>query len=205
MARILSFTGHSGSGKSTLAGMAIEAFPKRVSFVESWTDREKRDSDLSGEYRYVSQKEFSSLLADNGFLWHVEHGGRRYGTTRRAVQKAMDEDEGYVKIMILVPDVIPKLSQFFHEHHKQTHDPYDSWVPLHVIGPPREQMIERLAARGMSLEDATQRLQQERDWDTVIRHHVEDAGRHYRLIRNSGTLAFAFSQVALLLEPLKVI
>lgn len=81
--------GPSGAGKTTLARHLVETFPEAV-FSVSCTTRPPRGSERDGvDYRFVSDDEFSGLVASSHFLEWAEVHGNRYGTSGEWVRNTL--------------------------------------------------------------------------------------------------------------------
>lgn len=108
---ILTLTGASGVGKTTIASELLKKFPIDVRIVPSHTTRKPRDTDLPGEYRYVTKFRFWLMNLLGTFLWTVYPHGNSYGTVKRLVLKALRNGDK-VHIMLLVPSAIYILNDF---------------------------------------------------------------------------------------------
>jgi len=88
--------GPSGAGKTTLARHLIETFPEAV-FSVSCTTRPPRGSERDGvDYRFISDDEFSGLVASNHFLEWAEVHGNRYGTSGKWVRNTLSAGDSVV-------------------------------------------------------------------------------------------------------------
>jgi guanylate kinase len=81
----------SGAGKTTLCRRLQGEFPQIV-FSVSYTTRPMRAGERDGvDYQFVDDVAFADMVARGEFAeWAAVHD-RRYGTTVRAVQRALDE------------------------------------------------------------------------------------------------------------------
>lgn len=84
-------SGPSGVGKSTLVQAVLnrdEALKRAITH----TSREPRGSEINGvHYHFVSESEFLEMKARDEFLESVHIFGNYYGTSRRAVEKNLEE------------------------------------------------------------------------------------------------------------------
>jgi len=80
----------SGAGKTTLSRMLREEFPG-VQFSVSYTTRPMRKGEVDGvDYHFVDQDTFKKMVAADEFAeWAVVHGNH-YGTSRSAVDRALE-------------------------------------------------------------------------------------------------------------------
>ena len=81
----------SGAGKSSLVKALLE-LDSRVQPSVSHTTRAPRGQEKHGrEYFFVSQPEFDSMVANNGFIEWAHVHGNRYGTSRKAIEERIAE------------------------------------------------------------------------------------------------------------------
>ena len=85
-------TGPSGAGKGTLIRELLAHAPELETTI-SMTTRPRRRGERDGrEYHFASDREFSQLVADGGFLEWVEYvSGHRYGTPRSELERIAAE------------------------------------------------------------------------------------------------------------------
>ena len=187
MAHILSLTGSSGVGKTTIARALISALPN-AQMVTSYTTRKARETDITGEYVYVSEESFSASERAGEFLWTATHAGMHYGTKAEQIKNICDADA--LGIMILVPEVISKLRAYLTSLGKlSTH------VPVFVISPEREVLLARLATRSDAVRDTERRLAEASPWEERIRAE----GVPFHFIPNGGAVEEAVQEVTSLL------
>lgn len=88
--RLVVLSGPSAVGKGTVAKHII-ANNDDFDLSVSATTRKSRPGELDKQsYYFVSEEEFSRMIADNELLeWATVHGQSRYGTPRLAVEKAL--------------------------------------------------------------------------------------------------------------------
>lgn len=188
---ICSLTGESGCGKSAIAREIMKANPKARP-VPSITTRDPRPSDLPGEYEYATTQEFAAMKSKGEFLWDVEHGGKCYGTRRADVLSAV-EDRSSIGIMILVPEVLPKLHALMREAGADERD----WV-VYYIKPLAESVVrERMLKRKDDPLAIERRIRAERGWSEDMWRFQQY--RKVHMINNSGPLPLAVQEVLSLL------
>lgn len=165
--KILTLTGVSGTGKTTVCKELIENHD--CTFLVSITTREKRDSDLEGEFEYLSEEDFLKEKAADKFLWTSYHYGNWYGTRKADIINALYSDT--ISLMILVPDVVPILHQYAG----------DDVLSLFMEDLPQETLRKRMEERGDKEEIITKRLQAIGDW-----HQQALQTEHYSFISSEG-------------------
>jgi len=148
---ILTLTGASGTGKTTLAKMLYAAVPGSGPLV-SYTTRPKRDTDLPGDYAYVSPVEFESMDKHGDFLWTANVGVTRYGTTKDALRHAL-EDQERIHLMVLVPERVPNVHEYAASIGKS--DQVKSFL---FETPVESTLRERMKGRGESAEGIEGRI-----------------------------------------------
>ena len=83
--RLIVLSGPGGVGKSTVAKKLREADDFWVSV--SATTRKPRVNEINGrDYFFVSEEEFSSMIANDEFLEWAEFAGNKYGTPQKQVE-----------------------------------------------------------------------------------------------------------------------
>jgi guanylate kinase len=76
----------SGSGKTTICRALLDRV-EGLSLSVSYTTRERRPGEIDGkDYYFVDEEKFDNMLVSKGFLEHARVYGRRYGTSRAAVE-----------------------------------------------------------------------------------------------------------------------
>ncbi len=90
---LLVISAPSGAGKTTLLKRILADTPG-IGFSVSHTTRQPRPGEREGvEYHFVDQEEFLRLREAGDFLEWAEVHGNFYGTSRSAVQKALERGE----------------------------------------------------------------------------------------------------------------
>jgi guanylate kinase len=85
----------SGAGKTTLAHLLAQN--ERLEFSVSYTTRAPRAGERDGvDYKFVTEDEFSRMIARSEFAeWAVVHGNR-YGTAVHTVNRALEDGKDYL-------------------------------------------------------------------------------------------------------------
>ena len=95
---ILIIAGVSGVGKTTVASeLAIRNPSFKMS--RSHTTRAKRGDGRDSEYIYVTEEEFSSLIAKGEMLEYTKYSGTLYGTSKREIYSILDA--GNIPLLVL--------------------------------------------------------------------------------------------------------
>ena len=139
-------SGPAGVGKGTVVAALRAELPDLVVSVSA-TTRHPRTGEIDGcHYHFLSDEEFSALVASNGFLEWENFGGRRYGTPWASIEQPLAQG----RTVLLEIDVKGALQV------KRRH-PAARLIFLAPPGP--EALRERLRARGTeSPEQIAERL-----------------------------------------------
>jgi len=144
MTNVFIISAPSGSGKSTLVNKARELVPG-LHFSVSYTTRAPRGDEQDGrEYYFISRREFEEMIHKNEFLEHAEVFGHYYGTARRFLGEA--EQQG--NDLLLDIDV---------QGAAQIKSNIPGTVSIFILPPNRQQLEQRLRARGLDSEEVIQR------------------------------------------------
>jgi len=96
LARVFVITGPSGVGKGTLIRGLRERVPGLALSVSA-TTRPARPGERDGvDYHFLPAEEFARRVEAGDFLEHAEYSGRRYGTLRSEVERALEDARGVV-------------------------------------------------------------------------------------------------------------
>jgi guanylate kinase len=88
-----------GTGKTTLTHMMVDAHENVVQSL-SYTTRLPREGEVSGiHYQFVTRPEFEQKIAQEEFLEHAEIYGNYYGTSKKWVQKRLDEGRNVILVI----------------------------------------------------------------------------------------------------------
>ena len=134
----------SGSGKTTICRALLDRV-EGLALSVSYTTRERRPGEVDGvDYYFVDEEKFDKMLKSNGFLEHARVYGRRYGTSRGAVESIVSSGldavleldvQGGRSVKAAVPDA----------------------VLVGILPPDRETLRERLTARGRDTREEMER------------------------------------------------
>jgi guanylate kinase len=171
-------SGPSGSGKSTLVKKMLEV--PGTMFSVSCTTRPARSTESAGKwYDFVSEEEFERRVRAGEFLEHARvFGKHQYGTPRRWLEEAQRKGLD----LVLEIDV---------QGAEQVKQKLPHAVAIFILPPAREDLEQRLRARGQDSEDAIKRrmeragqeIQRYAEYDfLVVNDDVERAGREIQAI-----------------------
>ena len=182
MGRIITFTGASGSGKSTIVKELLNDSNYKI--VLSITTREKRESDLLGEYNYISLRDFEELDRSKQFAWSTPlvHGNK-YGTLKESILETLTDDRN--NLMILIPEVIPILRRI---------SPVNVYS-FYIKSPSEKVLVKRLTERGDSQESIDKRILECKDYDAKIEASRSKDKIDYKIITNEGPLEVTIKEV----------
>lgn len=157
----------SGAGKTTIA-RALVRDSEDVVFSVSATTRPARDGEVDGvDYDFLSETVFRAMIEADEFVEWAEVHGHLYGTSRRALQAALDED----RFLILDVDVQGAM---------QMRERVPDVVLVFVLPPSADALVERLAERGTEGEDTVaQRIEN-------ARAELEQASRFDYIVINEN-------------------
>ncbi|HYB19435.1 MAG TPA: guanylate kinase [Thermodesulfobacteriota bacterium] len=89
-------SGASGTGKTTLCRAMLKIYPN-LRFSVSHTTRPRRPRDENGrDYYFVSAEEFQRMVDQGDFAEWAEIYGRRYGTSKKMLEKARAEGQDLI-------------------------------------------------------------------------------------------------------------
>jgi guanylate kinase len=128
--------------------------------VESITTRDRRPTDLPGEYRYIDRRTAEQITRDEKLLWTNEHAGHLYVTAARTVEEALRRTTGQ-EIMILVPGVMQRLKEFVIAIDGSS----QNLVLFFIKAPALETLRERVRQRGQDPTVFEERWRREADWE----------------------------------------
>ena len=95
-ARLFVVSAPSGAGKTSLIGALTEA-DSRLRVAVSHTTRSKRPGEVDGEhYHFVDDDAFTRMIDNGEFLEHANVFAHRYGTSRAAVDKCLEQNSDVV-------------------------------------------------------------------------------------------------------------
>jgi guanylate kinase len=144
MTNVFIISAPSGSGKSTLVNKARELVPG-LHFSVSYTTRAPRGKEQNGrEYYFISRPEFEEMILKDEFLEHADVFGHYYGTARRFLREAEQKEDD----LLLDIDV---------QGAAQIKSKIPEAVSIFILPPNRQQLEQRLRARGLDSEEVIQR------------------------------------------------
>jgi guanylate kinase len=125
----------SGAGKSSLVKALMEV-DSGVQLSISHTTRPPRGQEKHGrEYFFASDPEFDAMIAGNGFVEWANVHGRRYGTSKRAIEERVAQGQ----------DVILEID---FQGAVQIRDTFANAVLVFILPPSWEELRSRLERRG---------------------------------------------------------
>lgn len=153
----------SGTGKTTIASALVESSEDLV-FSVSATTRPARDHEVDGvDYRFLSEPDFRAMIEADEFVEWAEVHGHLYGTSRQALQAALDDG----RFLILDVDVQGAM---------QIRQSVPEAVLVFVLPPSADALVERLQKRGTEgddtvvrrIENARGELEQVSQFDYIV-------------------------------------
>jgi guanylate kinase len=106
--KFVTITGRPLSGKSEIIKMLLATRKDFEIFKgKSFTTRPPRESDVPGEYEYVTEEDFDLFLQGGEFAWTFSHGNYRVGTRKADIDAALESSR--VSVMTLVPEAVAEL------------------------------------------------------------------------------------------------
>jgi len=164
MTRLTVIAGPTAVGKGTVVRKIIEMHPE-IGVSVSVSTRTPRPDEIDGvHYFFVNDAEFERMIASNELLEYATvHRSHRYGTPRRPVEEALNQD----KQMILEIDV---------QGARQVKQSMPSANLIFLAPPSDEELLKRLATRGteseeqiaVRLETAKQEMEAAREFDHIV-------------------------------------
>jgi len=138
---LLVLSAPSGAGKTTLARRFLAEHPD-ARFSVSATTRPPRGSERDGvDYHFVTPERFAQLVAEGAFAEWAEVHGKRYGTLRDSVRRALAAGE------IAVFDIDVQGGR-----QVKSHWPREA-VAVFVLPPSMQELERRLRARATDAEE----------------------------------------------------
>ncbi|HET6566184.1 MAG TPA: guanylate kinase [Xanthomonadales bacterium] len=173
----------SGGGKTSLVA-ALLRLDQKLRLSVSHTTRPPRPGEVDGQhYYFVSEQEFSRLVAENAFLEHAQVYDHRYGTGREQVQRQLDQ--GF--------DVMLDIDW---QGAAQIRRSFPDCRSIFILPPSLEELHRRLSLRGQdSAEVIERRMQKARselshahEFDYMIVNDDFDAALHdlHAIIRSGS-------------------
>jgi guanylate kinase len=177
----------SGTGKSSLVKALME-LDARLQLSVSHTTRPPRGQEKHGrEYFFISEPEFDAMVEARTFVEWAHVHGRRYGTSRKAIEERIAAGE----------DVILEID---FQGAVQIKDIFANAVLIFILPPSWEELRSRLERRGedtpevieLRLRNAAGEMAQARKFDFVIINELfERALFDLKAVVHSQRLKFA--------------
>ena len=153
----------SGAGKSSLVKALME-LDARVQPSVSHTTRAPRGQEKHGrEYFFVSEQEFDGMVSHGAFLDWANVHGRRYGTSRKAIEDRINQGA----------DVVLEID---YQGALQIKKIFENAVLIFILPPSWDELRSRLERRGedapdvieVRLKNAAEEMAQAKEFDYVI-------------------------------------
>lgn len=157
----------SGAGKSSLVKALLEV-DARLKLSISHTTRAPRGQEVHGrEYYFVSDDEFDRMVAEGAFLEWAQVHGRRYGTSRQAIEARIAAGD----------DVLLEID---YQGALQIRRQFPGAVLIFILPPSWDELRARLQRRGedsaetieLRLRNAAQEMAHVDQFDFVIINEV---------------------------------
>ena len=157
----------SGAGKSSLVKALME-LDARVQPSVSHTTRAPRGQEKHGrEYFFASEQEFDAMVEANGFVEWANVHGRRYGTSRKAIEERVAQGA----------DVVVEID---YQGALQVKQVFKNAVLIFILPPSWDELRSRLERRGedaadvidLRLKNAAQEMGEACKFDFVIINEV---------------------------------
>jgi guanylate kinase len=144
MTNVFIISAPSGSGKSTLVQKVLQIVPG-LDFSISYTTRPPRGNEQNGkEYFFVSRQEFEEMKKREEFLEHAEVFGNCYGTAKRFLREAQQQEHD----LLLDIDV---------QGAAQIKRKLSEAISIFILPPDRRTLEQRLRHRSLDKEEVIQR------------------------------------------------
>ena len=171
-ARLTVLAGPTAVGKGTVAADIRERYPD-IWISISATTRRARPGEVHGvHYLFVSDEEFSRMIADGELLeWAVVHKAARYGTPRRPVLEMLASGR-------------PALLEIDLQGARQVREKMPDAQFVFLAPPSWDELVRRLVGRGTETEQERERrletarleLAAEKEFQvTIVNHEVHAA------------------------------
>jgi guanylate kinase len=161
IACLFTISAPSGAGKTSLVKALLEKRSSSVAVSVSHSTRPIRPGEIDGEaYHFVSLAEFERMVADDEFLEHARVFDNCYGTARASVDALLASG----KHVILEIDW---------QGARQVKKKLPETVGIFILPPSREQLEQRLRARGTDDEITIERRMGDADREMSHYHDAE--------------------------------
>ena len=140
MKKVIVISAPSGSGKTTLCSELQRCNP-HIKFSVSCTTRPKREYEIDGvNYHFLSDQEFTKRVRNNEFVEYESVHGYYYGTLRKTLEDALDQQE----MVLFDVDVNGAMAI-------KTNYP-DNTCTIFILPPSLDDLKKRLIQRGSETE-----------------------------------------------------
>jgi guanylate kinase len=161
IACLFTISAPSGAGKTSLVKALLEKCGSSLAVSVSHSTRAIRPGEIDGEaYHFVGLAEFNQMVADDEFLEHARVFDNCYGTARGSVDALLASG----KHVILEIDW---------QGARQVKEKLPETVSIFILPPSREQLEQRLRARGTDDEDTIERRMRDADLEMSHYHDAE--------------------------------
>jgi guanylate kinase len=144
MGKLFVISGSSGVGKGTVIKRLLEKNPDFELSI-SCTTRNKREGEIDGvHYHFMSKQNFMSAVENGDFLEWAEFSGNYYGTNRKFVEQALNENK---KIILEIET----------QGAMQVKEKFENAVLIFILPPSLDELEKRLRGRGTESEEAIQK------------------------------------------------
>ncbi len=89
-------SGVSGAGKDTIKKELIKRM-ENVTTISSYTDRPRRESDIDGQYNFVTKEEFERMIKNDELYEYSVHHNHYYGTSKKLLDDTINQGKIIVK------------------------------------------------------------------------------------------------------------
>jgi guanylate kinase len=89
-------SGVSGAGKDTIKRELIKNM-EGVDTIPSYTSRAKRETDIEGQYYYITKEEFEEKIKAGEFYEYNLHHSNYYGTSRKVIDEKLASGKVIIK------------------------------------------------------------------------------------------------------------
>ena len=161
IACLFTISAPSGAGKTSLVKELLQKRGSSLAVSVSHSTRAIRPGEVDGEaYHFISLDEFDRMVANDEFLEHARVFDNCYGTARSSVDALLAEG----KHVILEIDW---------QGARQVKQKLPDTVGIFILPPSREQLEQRLRARGTDDEVTIERRMRDADREMSHYHDAE--------------------------------
>jgi len=89
-------SGVSGAGKDTIKRELMKRV-ENTDTIPSYTSRERRETDIEGQYYYISKPEFEQKVEEGEFYEYSLHHGNYYGTSKKVIDEKLKSGKIIIK------------------------------------------------------------------------------------------------------------